>query len=524
MKAPADRVVVLFEHEANRRLLAEMLGRHYTVVAPDGEVPVDGDLYVLDRAALARHGPRLATIRRRAEPHVVPMLLSVERRDVGLATAALWQFVDDVIARPVERAELLARIETHMRTRRLSLALERLSSLYEQEHRIAERFQYAAMPQSLPNVPGIRFSAAYVPGSTEAQIGGDWYDAFRLIDGRIVITIGDVGGHGLEAAVTMSEMRQVLRGVAQINPDPEMMLEAADRVLVSQRPDCMVTAFAGVLDPLTSLFAYASAGHPRPIVRLEDGSFLELAADGIALGVAPVGKRATETIELPANAFVAFFSDGLVEATHDMAAGEARVRDALDRESVREADDVARALYECAMPPGAPRDDVAVLVMHVRDPAIAVRFDENVTRWSFDVSDAALARRARHDMLVVLAAHGVAEDDRAKAELVFGELIGNVVRHASGTTDIALDWSGTLPVLHVLDRGAGFRYLPRLPADIFSERGRGLFLISTLTDDFTVIPRPDGGSHARAVLTLSQSQRLAGRNGGSPPQPDLANR
>jgi hypothetical protein len=77
------------------------------------------------------------------------------------------------------------------------------------------------------------------------------------------------------------------------------------------------------------------------------------------------------------------------------------------------------------------------------------------------------------------------------------------VRYAPGAVHVALDRTASAPVLHVLDEGRGFRHLPKLPDDVLSERGRGLYIVSAFSDDFTVTRRPHGGSHARAVLSLS---------------------
>jgi anti-sigma regulatory factor (Ser/Thr protein kinase) len=109
-------------------------------------------------------------------------------------------------------------------------------------------------------------------------------------------------------------------------------------------------------------------------------------------------------------------------------------------------------------------------------------------------------------------------EDVYAAELVFGELVGNAVRHAPGRVEVTIDWSTSAPVLHVLDRGPGFRHTPVLPDDPYSEYGRGLFLISSLTDDFRVSRRPNGGSHARAVLSVGR-RRLA--HSGPPKQTAL---
>src|SRR4029077_9821778 len=103
--------------------------------------------------------------------------------------------------------------------RRIVLAIE-TSLAFERERMVATTFQQAALPARLPSAAGLTFDAFYHPAQHEAQICGDWYDALRLGDGRIVISLGDVAGSGLGAAVIMSAMRQVVRGVAQVYPDP----------------------------------------------------------------------------------------------------------------------------------------------------------------------------------------------------------------------------------------------------------------------------------------------------------------
>jgi len=93
------------------------------------------------------------------------------------------------------------------------------------------------------------------------------------------------------------------------------------------------------------------------------------------------------------------------------------------------------------------------------------------------------------------------DDDVSVAELVLGELLGNVVRYAPGPVEVWLDLSTRAPVLHVLDNGPGFEINPRLPADIMSERGRGLYIVTALVDEFTATRRTMGcGSHVRTVL------------------------
>jgi PAS domain S-box-containing protein len=236
---------------------------------------------------------------------------------------------------------------------------------YQRERRIAVTLQDASLPKRLPKVDGFRFSADYRPGSNEATIGGDWYDAFVLDDGRIVVTIGDVLGNGLDAAVTMSRIRQAMRSVAMVVPDPNAMLDIADRTVREESGDTYATAMAGIVDPHERTFTFASAGQSRPMLRNADGSIEELAMSGLLLGLRPVGETQLTTVALPAHSTLVFYTDGLVEATHDLDAGYARLRTALSNQDVLAAANPARALVDHVLDGQQPSDDIAVLLCAV---------------------------------------------------------------------------------------------------------------------------------------------------------------
>lgn len=131
-------------------------------------------------------------------------------------------------------------------------------------------------------------------------------------------------------------------------------------------------------------------------------------------------------------------------------------------------------------------------------------------RWTFDTRDTRCVREVRKHLLAHLRMKGRPDADYSGAELVFGELIGNVIRHAPGIVEIEFEWHGSAPVLHVLDRGPGFELVNALPSPS-SESGRGLFLIAELSREFTVTRRPGHGSHARAILPVDRHpSRLSG--------------
>jgi anti-sigma regulatory factor (Ser/Thr protein kinase) len=153
------------------------------------------------------------------------------------------------------------------------------------------------------------------------------------------------------------------------------------------------------------------------------------------------------------------------------------------------------------------RDDVAVLVLDIRTPfGLDFRGRALLQRWSLHTEDGLSVARSRRAITAALLEHGAAPEDVAVAEIVFGELVSNVVRYAPGPVDVIVDWSGPDPVLHVLDRGTGFRQISIVPPELLSESGRGLFIVSALTHDFRISKNPKGGNHARAVLRMQRRQ------------------
>jgi PAS domain S-box-containing protein len=376
---------------------------------------------------------------------------------------------------------------------------EHLERQFEVAHRVSEAFQEASLPSRFPEIPGVKFSALYRAGRREAAVGGDWYDALRLIDGRVVLSIGDVAGSGLGAAITMVAMRQAIRGAAQIHADPVVILEAADRMLREETPDRMVTAFVGVYDPVTRSLKFAGAGHPRPLLRNADGTVTDLRAPGLPLGVRRKGDTEVGDIVLDPGTLLVLYTDGLVESTHDVIAGERRLRDAIASLGQSGGDRTATRIATAVLAGGAS-DDVAILTLEFERETESPRYH----RWSFDSEDRFAAREIHKAFVASLVSAGANEAQLADAEVVFAELLGNVVRHARGPCDIVLDSTGTLPVLSVLDRGRGFTHTAYLPADAFAESGRGLFIVRTLTAEFNATRRPGGGSHARAVLSIDR--------------------
>jgi len=415
--------------------------------------------------------------------------------------------------RTVERDDV-ARDDALVELARTNLEQDFLKRELEREHRASAAFQEAALPSRLPTIPGMRFMAIYRAAKAEALVGGDWYDAFRLDDGRIVLSIGDVMGSGLLAAVTMGAVRQALRGAAQILADPVEILDAADRALHSEQPDGIVTAFVAILDPITLYLTYASAGHPPPLMRTASGEITALSGSGLPLGLRAIptySPEASRTTRLDDSSLIVLYTDGLIESTRDIAAGEKSVRAALGRDDVWNADNPAAAISDRVLE--EVMDDVAILTIRIESAAVSVTrpagAPQRDARWRFAVGDQGAARDARNEMVAALRTAGTTDADTSLTELVFSELLGNIVRHCSDEAEFALDISGEVPILHALDRGPGFTYNARLPKDLMSDSGRGLFIVRSLVKDLNITRRDGGGSHARAVLPFAFSPHHA---------------
>jgi PAS domain S-box-containing protein len=184
----------------------------------------------------------------------------------------------------------------------------------EAEHQALQMFVRAMLPPALPEVAGAALAAAYLPVVERVDIGGDWYDSFRLPDGRLALAVGDVTGHDLRAASVMGQVRNAVRAYAFEDPAPGEVLRRTD-LLLCQVPELdLATMVYGVYDPVTCDLTWANAGHPAPLLR--HGGDVSALTDpgGVILGVFGAGVRFAEaTVRLEPGDTVLWFTDGLVD-------------------------------------------------------------------------------------------------------------------------------------------------------------------------------------------------------------------
>ncbi|MGV9938099.1 SpoIIE family protein phosphatase [Streptomyces sp. NPDC003401] len=200
--------------------------------------------------------------------------------------------------------------------RTLALGVDN-ARLHQETRNIAEQLQRSLLPV-LPEIAHLRFSARYAASSTTAQVGGDWYDSFVLPGGDTALVIGDVTGHNLDAAIAMSQLRSMLRGIAVDRQEPpETVLRRLDMANHSLYQEATATCVYGLLKgPAAGPWelVHSSAGHLPPLLVGEDGRtrYLEDGA-GVLLGVDPDLPRYRGRDAIPARSTVLLYTDGLVE-------------------------------------------------------------------------------------------------------------------------------------------------------------------------------------------------------------------
>lgn len=194
---------------------------------------------------------------------------------------------------------------------RAALAIEH-GRLMEQR-RVARQLQKRLLPQSLPKIPELELAARYLPASSDAGVGGDWYDVIALPDGRVGVAIGDVVGKGAEAAAYMGELRSALRAYAVEGLGPALALAKLAQFVNLQRGQ-MATLVYAVVDPGDSRIRIARAGHPYPLlVHPGRGAMYLTSAGGPPLGAGEVDSIPEQESAIEAGSTLLLYTDGLLE-------------------------------------------------------------------------------------------------------------------------------------------------------------------------------------------------------------------
>ena len=262
----------------------------------------------------------------------------LENRPFSGEDAELLQIVADRVAGAIQTQQL---------------AIERATTL------LLER---SLLPGTLPSCSGLSFATRYVAAEGRT-VGGDWFDLFTLPSGQLWIVVGDVAGHGLQAAVVMGRIRSALRAYTLLDaPPPERVLDLVDRKVNHFEIGTIATVACAVFDPPYDTMTLAVAGHPPPVVAVPGlpASFAEIAPSP-PIGTHFTHQRSSTTITLAPGAVVAFYTDGLIERRGEsLDVGLERLREAI---SPGAPDRVAHEIMRHLIAAAVPADDIALVVV-----------------------------------------------------------------------------------------------------------------------------------------------------------------
>lgn len=366
--------------------------------------------------------------------------------------------------------------------RRAALAVDN-ARLYTQEHHAVVTLQQSLLPRQLPDIPGLEFAARYLPATSELDVGGDWYDAISLGDGNVGLVIGDVAGHGLEAAAVMGQFRNALRAYVLDGAGPAAAVERLNRLTRTFEHHDMATLVYGEFDAGSNSMRFVRAGHPPPLLRGPDGRVQAVNGRGsLPVGVSPTAHYEASTIELAPDATLLLYTDGLVERRGEtLEVGIARLERVL-ADAPESLEALCDHVIETAAPDPRRADDIALLALR------AVEVDAAAFRTSLRAEPSELSRLRRMLMRWLRATQATAQEIY-DITIACGEASANAIEHAYGARPASFEVEGRLEgdsvVLRVRDYGSW-----RAPRG--QHRGRGLKLIDALMEEVRISRLEDG--------------------------------
>jgi serine/threonine-protein kinase RsbW len=369
-------------------------------------------------------------------------------------------------------AVLLQRVAT-----RAALALDN-ALLYEQERDVSHSLQLSLLGGQPASGRGTDVASAYLPATDALEVGGDWYDVLDLPGGTRAFVVGDVVGHGLEAAKAMGQLRGAVRALAPIGT-PTDLLTNLDLFVESVPEASMSTLAYVVLDPESGRIRYACAGHPPPLVVSRDGGTRYLwEGRSTPLGCSLGSWRTEAEATLARDETVVLYTDGLVERRD--AGLDAMLSELIDAASAAAGSSPARIVdgILSALLADSLEDDVCMLAVRLIS---ADHFSRSVPATPNDVAELRRSLDAWLDRL------GVPTVARRDLVLAVAEAAANAAEHAyafDGTGSIRVDVrredDGTLSA-SVTDEGTW-----REPVES-PERGRGIKIIRALMEDVSIV-------------------------------------
>jgi PAS domain S-box-containing protein len=353
--------------------------------------------------------------------------------------------------------------------------------LRQEQHEISTRLQRALLPERVVAAPEVRLAARYESGSSQLEVGGDWYDTAVLPDGRIALSVGDVVGHGLDAAASMGRLRNALAALAPRLDGPAQVLTQLDEFARGPNGTGFATACYATFDPGSGELRYASAGHPPLLVVSPDGTTRWI-DDGRSppLAALRVDHRPEGATPLHPGDAVLCFSDGLIERRGTVLQEGLDLVEAVARHHADADPDVlCDRVVEASLARRPTEDDVVVVCLRWA-PTPADRFRRTIPARPEELGP------LRSELRRWLDARGVPADRHLDPLLAVGEALANSVEHAyagtagDGTVHVELALEHDDLVVTVRDEGV---WRPPTPSN--GRRGRGTAIMRSVSRGFS---------------------------------------
>jgi sigma-B regulation protein RsbU (phosphoserine phosphatase) len=253
---------------------------------------------------------------------LLPVIVMTGWGSVDLAVEAMRRGVRDFVQKPWDNAHLLATLRHEIESGR---ARRQEDAAEQRELSEALKIQQRLLPQQVPQIDGWELAVSWQPAS---GVGGDCFDTIRFDDARMALTIADVVGKGIPAALLMSNLQAAVRAFASEAVEPSALCQQVNRILCGNIAEGrFISFFYCVLDAAAGVLTYTNAGHYLPMLVRADGSVARLGVGGPVLGVLPDAEYEQADVALAAGDRIILFTDGLTEArdAHDDEFGEQRL-------------------------------------------------------------------------------------------------------------------------------------------------------------------------------------------------------
>jgi anti-sigma regulatory factor (Ser/Thr protein kinase) len=376
--------------------------------------------------------------------------------------------------------------------------------LYRDRAHVARTLQRSLLPPANPAIPGLEIATRYHPVSEGSKVGGDFYDVFPLDRDRWGVVMGDVSGKGVAAASLTALSRYTVRAAALHLDKPSSVLHTLNRAILDgdfEERFCTIVYCSVEERDGGARLMISRGGHPPPLLIGRDGAVSQVDGEGTAMGLFPEPDLVDTQLDLGPGETLVLYTDGLLDARSPSGIwGEDLLESVLAGGGELETDELAEALARSVMElsEGAPRDDVAILVLRMPaeqrvgqvieellppEPIAAVRGRGLVRAW--------LEECPRDDDIL----------------LVVTELISNAARVARNEVALRTWRTPSAVMVEVADDGEGFapHTDPGAVPSVEQESGRGLFLVNALADDVQ-ITSTSSGTAVRCKLELTNGR------------------